>query len=644
MKNIITIFLILFSLNLSAQLALPSIFSENMVLQRDAKIPVWGKSKPHAQVTVTFLNQKKIAIADYDGNWKVELEPVPANFNPQILSIESSGGDKIVFKNVVVGDVWLCSGQSNMQFELWRDKFSDKFAPQKTNPKIRYFGAWRFNFKPYECDDCLGAWNVCDTNTKQNLSAVAYYFARALEKKIDAPIGLIESDYGGTRVEAWTDADTLSKWQHLKDELAQVVKYKNYKRFELFKELETKKWFDDLKKVDKGFAGNWMLPKYDDSKWQTIENPVQWKNSGFLKNYSGALWYRKNIVIPDKWKNKNLVVQLGPMLDYEISFLNGKYIGCFQRPVGNWYLHKHFVKKGSFETGENTIAVCLLGNNGNAGMFDPRMRVFPEDNPDDAIIVTGKWRIAKGCAVDKYVQAPTSITLNPNSLSVLFNSMIAPIIPYAIKGAIWYQGESNRGNAEQYQEMFTDMIKSWRKLWNCGDFPFYFVQIAPFTYNDPFSSPPLQEAQLFSLQLTNTGMAVTMDIGDLKDIHPTNKKDVGERLARWALAKTYGFKNIIFSGPLYKNFKIDGDKIIISFDYADGLKTKDGQPPSCFEIAGKDGKFISAKAEISDDKIIVYSEKIKKPTAARYAWSDTAQPNLCNAAGLPASPFRTLRD
>ena len=643
MKYILTIFLLFFSLNLSAQLVLPSVFSDNMVLQRDIKIPVWGKAKPRSRVTVSFLNQKISVIADDEGCWKVELAPVKANFNPQKMTIETDN-DKIVFKNVLVGDVWLCSGQSNMQFDLAHDKFVNKFAPTNTIQNIRYFSVWRFNFKPYECDNCFGEWNACAPDCTNKLSAVAFYFARALENKINAPIGLLEADYGGTRVEAWTDANTLRKWQHLKDELAPLLKFKNNKDFSYLKKMEKAKWFADLKKVDKGFAENWMSPNINDANWKSIQNPIQWKNAN-LKNYSGTLWYRKKILIPEDWKNKNIVINIGPTLDYEITWLNGKEIGAFLMPFGNWYPHSYVVKKGEFKTGENTIVVCVFGYSDNAGMLghSDSARVFPEDDIEKSIRLNGKWKIAKGCPADKYVKAPPSLTLNPNTLSLLFNSMIAPVIPYAIKGAIWYQGESNRANANQYTEMFTDMIKSWRAHWEQGDFPFYFVQIAPFNYNDGATSAPLQEAQRLALTLTNTGMAVTMDIGDLKDIHPTNKKDVGERLALWALAKTYGFKNIIYSGPLYKSYKIEGNKIIISFDYAEGLKTSDGAPPTFFEISGADGKFYPANAKINKDKIVLSADKVKKPVAARFAWIDTAQPNLCNKAGLPASPFRTNR-
>jgi len=219
--------------------------------------------------------------------------------------------------------------------------------------------------------------------------------------------------------------------------------------------------------------------------------------------------------------------------------------------------------------------------------------------------------------------------------------MIAPIMPYGIKGAIWYQGEANQPNPAHYKEMMQDMIKSWREGWNQGDFPFYYVQIAPFNYGDKVNSAELREAQFLSMKTTNTGMAVTMDIGNPTDIHPKNKKDVGHRLALWALAKTYGFTNLVFSGPIYKKMKIDGNKIVLSFDYAEGLKTRDGKAPSHFEVAGKNKKFYPATAEIKNNKVIVYSEKIKNPVAVRYGWSNAAEPNLCNGAGLPASSFRT---
>jgi len=472
------LFLLVVTIDVSAQLVVPSIFSDNMVLQRDMKIPVWGKAAPEAKVIVKFHGQEKITAADKEGNWKLFLSPILADCNPQKMSIES-GCCKVIFTNVLVGEVWLCSGQSNIKFELKNAIGAEKYITGATNNNIRFFQTGRKNFKPYECDNCSGTWKIGTTNSVKRLTAVGYFFIQEIYEKINIPVGLIQASFSGTIIESWMNSEDLKKWPVYHKELEMLSKYKNNQKF----------------------------------------------------NY-----YRKK--------------------------------------------EKAAAQKSKFKIWHNT-------------------------------------------------------------LTVQYNSKIHPLIPYAIRGVIWYQGESNRHNSERYEDLFTTMIKSWRDEWEEGEIPFYFVQIAPFDYGPKYNSAYIQEAQFHALKLTNTGMAVTMDIGEIKNIHPRNKIDVGHRLALWALAKNYGFTNLVYSGPLYKNYKINGDKIIITFDFANGLKTRDGKPPTYFEIAGKDRKFYPANAAITNDKIVVSSDKVRKPVAVRFAWSNTAVPNLCNEAGLPASLFRT---
>ena len=296
-----------------------------------------------------------------------------------------------------------------------------------------------------------------------------------------------------------------------------------------------------------------------------------------------------------------------------------------------------------FKVGKNTIVVCNFANSDRGAPGKPilTLKLYQKNDPSNEVEYTKEWLCKKGYGNTDYPKIPLSFSLGNNILSIHYNSRIYPIIPYAIRGVLWYQGESNRHNSEIYDDLFSKMVKSWRDKWEQGDFPFYFVQIAPFDYGKNNNSAFLREAQFKSLKVTNTGMAVIMDIGEKHNIHPFRKKEVGHRLALWALAKDYGFTNIVYSGPLYKDFEIDGNKIIVSFDYAKGLKTRDGKPLSYFKIAGKDRKFYPATAEIINDKIEVSSDKVKNPVAVRFAWSNTAQPNLCNCAGLPASSFRT---
>jgi sialate O-acetylesterase len=352
--------------------------------------------------------------------------------------------------------------------------------------------------------------------------------------------------------------------------------------------------------------------------------------------------YRKKIFIPQKWNKKNITMSFGMIRGYDIIWINGKQVDATLEITGSWSERLVQISWTEFKTGENTIVICNFSGDGNGGLRGPCdfMNVFVRGTNSNSIDISGEWLYKKGSYGKKFPKWPSSFSLGRRSLSVQYNSLIHPIIPFAIRGVIWYQGESNRHNPDYYEELFITMVKSWRNEWGQGIFPFYFVQIAPFDYGKE-RSEYVREAQLKTLSLTNTGMTVTMDIGNIKNIHPKNKKEVGHRLALLAFTKNYGFTNMTFSGPVYKKYKIDGNKIIVFFDYAKGLKTRNEKSPSHFEIAGEDRKFYPATAEIVNDKIAVLSDEVEKPIAVRYAWSNIAEPNLCNSAGLPASSFRT---
>ncbi len=299
----------IFAFNASAQLKLPSVISDNMVLQRNIEIPIWGWSVPSAKVTVKFLGQTKTTIADVEGCWKINLSPVSANDKPQLMLIESDL-NTMTLTNILVGEVWLCSGQSNMQWPMCRLNEPEKQLAEINDPQIRFIGINRHNSKPYECDDCKGNWQICSSNSAVDLTAVGYYFARELREKLNVPIGLIEADYGGTRIEAWTSANVLNKWPDLWEELADLSKYKNNKKFNLALKQEKIQWLDELKKIGKGFSENWMNLNINSSGWKKIILPAAWDSSE-LKGFKGTVWYRKKIDIPAEWINKNLDVQPG---------------------------------------------------------------------------------------------------------------------------------------------------------------------------------------------------------------------------------------------------------------------------------------------------------------------------------------------
>ncbi len=630
------------TLNVAAQIKLPSIISDDMVLQRNMKVPVWGWAKPKAVVTVKFMDQKKSTNSDAEGFWSLKLNPMPAIANPQKMLIESEGAT-VLITNILVGEVWVCSGQSNMEFPMGMLKDSEKEIAKAKDPKIRYCVINKFNFKPYECDDCIADWMECSPNVAREQTAVGYYFACALRKKLKVPVGLIAAYFGGASIEAFTSANTLSKWEDLHKELAAMGEYKNNRKYKLLKQRDRKKWFDELKKVDNGFSNNWMNTTLTQNGWEKIQIPAKWNDIKKLKGFKGTVWLRREVNIPKEWKGKKLIVQPWVIDGYDIIWLNGKEIGMMQWPWLFWIPRRYEINKEEYKIGKNSIVVCIYNKDSAGGMSDCEtyMKVFPKDEPDKSITLAGEWYYRKGYKGKDLPKPPIPFIIAHHTPTALYNSMIAPIIPFGIRGVIWYQGESNQLTPYKYREMFPDMINAWRNEWDQGKFPFYYVQIAPCNYNNKVNSALLREAQLLSMKVTNTGMAVTMDIGNPNNIHPKNKKDVGYRLAAWALAKDYGFTNTVFSGPVYKKMEIAGNKIILSFNYADGLKTRDGKLPSHFEIAGKDKKFYPAKTEIIDDKVVAFSYKVKNPVAVRYGWSDIAEPNLCNKENLPASSFRT---
>ena len=443
----------------AAAVKLPAVFSDNMILQREQAVPVWGWADPDEELTVTIAGQTAKAKAGKDGRWQLKLPALQAG-GPHEMTIACPHG-KTTLKNVLVGEVWLCSGQSNMQWPVAASVNAQQEIAAANYPKIRLFTVKQKTADQPQ-DNCEGSWSECSPQSVPGFSAVGYFFIRHLHKELGVPAGMINTSWGGTPAEAWTSRKSLESEASLK-----------------------------------------------------------------------------------------------PMLD-------------------------------------------------------------------------------------RWANPPEKQANSPHRPAYLYNAMIAPVAPFAIRGAIWYQGESNVSRAYQYRTLFPLMIRDWRAAWGQADLPFGFVQLAPFRYGgqDPACCAELWEAQTMTLGLPNTGMAVTTDISDIKDIHPKNKQEVGLRLGLWALAKVYG-KDLVYSGPIYKSMAVEGNKVRVRFDHAAGLKTRDGKEPSDFTIAGSDQTFQPAKTVIDGQTVVVSSEAVPQPVAVRFAWRDTAEPNLCNQAGLPASPFRT---
>lgn len=625
-------------------LTLNPLFTDNMVLQQKQDIPIWGKAEPGGEVTVTFMGQQKKGIAGEDGNWRVDLSPVDAG-GPYELVI--SGEETYRIKNVMVGEVWICSGQSNMEMPIGGvgkvKNYKEEIA-KSSYPNIRLLTVEKIMATTPQDKLVSDGWKICAPETTPNFSAVAYFFGRYLYKELNVPIGLIEAAYGGTLVEAWTSGVTLKKISEFTEIVKRIESDKTTnKEREIEKKRKLAEWPDKIEEIlvnsgtlNHGFQNS----DYNTNDWQTMKLPTLWEALDIY--IDGVVWFSKDVNVPKSWEGEDLVLTLGKINDYDITWFNGKRVGR-----GTDVLEQRVYKIPSslVKTGQNRISVEVMDIGGSGGLYGPA-RMMKLSSKKRSISLAGNWKYKIDPIKIDIHKLPEKQDQNAgvNRPTVLFNGMINPLIPYGIKGAIWYQGESNVERASQYRKLFSAMIEDWRNVWGQGNFPFYFVQLANYMKVKPQPADDawaeLREAQTMALKLPNTGMVVTIDIGEAKNIHPKNKQEVGRRLALNALAKTYG-KDIPYSGPVYKSMKIEGDKIRLKFSNTNkGLEIKDGKKLKGFAVAGADKKFLWAKARIKGDEVVVWNSKIKYPVAVRYAWAANPVCNLFNGAGLPALPFR----
>ena len=625
------------------EVVLPSLFTDNMVLQQNELSSIWGTAIPKRKVTIDFNGSKKTAVADKNGEWMIKLNPGAAGGPFEMLVF---GVDTIALKNVMVGEVWVCSGQSNMEMPLagWGQvlNYEEEIA-QANFPNLRLFQVKHATALNSRDDVEAGPWQECSSETVPLFSAVAYFLGRELIEELDVPIGLIHTSWGGTIAEAWTAPDFLLEMADFSEAMKRqniLAATEDSQRVDF--ETQMKEWNAAVDaivaKVQEG-APALEEVSLDDSKWKTMRVPILWESAG-LPGFDGIVWFRKTIELSEAQASGECVVSLGPIDDQDITFVNGEKIGAtdlYNEP------RDYTVRAGVFKPGKNVIAVRVLDTGGGGGIWGDASQMSLKCASGSAISLAGDWKYKKGPSLAEAPPRPQSPD-NPNRPAVLYNAMLEPLMPFTIRGAIWYQGESNAGRAYQYRELFPTMITSWREHWGVGNFPFYFVQLANWRQRREFPVDSdwaeLREAQMLTLSLPNTGMAVAIDIGDAADIHPKNKQDIGLRLALNALAQVYD-KEFVYSGPMYRSFNVENDKIRLEFDHvAEGLVAKGGVLTG-FAIAGADSQFIWANAEIDGETIIVSSPNVEKPIAVRYAWADNPLCNLYNSANLPASPFRT---
>ena len=666
-KNILIQFLLMLLIQVTIQaqtLKLAPLFKDNMVFQQQSDVAIWGKAIPQKEVlVVTSWGIKKSALADETGKWLLRLKTPKAGGPYQVMVV--SDNSKIVLRNVLVGEVWLCSGQSNMEMPLEGWPPTDTILNSANEienallPMIRLFTVKRA-YEAEPVDECAGEWVECSPVDVRYFSATAYFFGKMLYKELNVPIGLINSSYGGTRIEAWMSEVALKPFPDYSEFLKNLERCRDSVRI-------LKQWVfrhptvsirgrsGDNKYENLDFAdGECMQKDFDDHSWPEMILPTLWERTS-LGEFDGVVWFRKQVIIPKSWIGHNLIIQLGPIDDVDETYVNGRRIGGYIAD-GYWKVDRiyripaEFVKDTTLQ-----IAVRVIDTQGGGGIWGNAGSLFIKDDlSGERISLEGEWKYlpvaeyansmfyvygAKG--MEFYKRPKLLLNISANMPTGLFNGMINPLIPFTIKGVIWYQGESNISNAGIYKDLMASMINDWRRLFSSGNFPFYYVQIAPYDYGENTRSQLLREAQLNALSIENTGMVVTLDIGDPKNIHPANKQEVGRRLALWALAKTYGRK-VVYSGPVYKSMKISNGKVMLYFDYADDglvLKQKDGE--NNFLIAGEDKMFRKAKVEVKGKILVVYNSDIKNPVAVRYAWSNIDEATLFNKFGLPASSFRT---
>jgi sialate O-acetylesterase len=632
-------YVLVFSQTAFGLVRLPRLVSDGMVLQRGDSVRIWGWADADEKVTINFNGKTYSDIAGKDGKWAIKLNSLKAG-GP--YNMEINGSNHMTLKNILIGEVWVCSGQSNMDLPMSRleDRYADVIA-NSDNPAIRrFFVSKSYDFNKPREDLQSGSWESANPENILRFTATGYFFAKALYEKYKVPIGLIHSSVGGSPAEAWMSEDALKEFPaHL--ETAEKFKDAAYiKQIEDKDKAVSDAWYSLLRQKDKGLAEGqtpWFDTTYDASGWATMNVPGYWAD-GRLGNVNGVVWFRKEIDVPPSMTGKPARLLLGRVVDSDRTYVNGKFVGSvsYQYPP-----RKYDVPGDLLQEGKNIIVVRVVNNIGRGGFIPDKP--YQLTAAGQTIDLKGPWQYKLGATIEP-LQPKTFIEWQPLGL---YNGMIAPLLNYTIKGVIWYQGESNTGRPLEYQKLFPALIADWRQKWNQGDFAFLYVQLANFmeAKDQPSESnwAELRQAQLKTLAVPNTGMAVAIDIGEWNDIHPLNKEDVGKRLALAAQRVAYGDKNVVYLGPIYQSMKTEGNKIILTFtNTGSGLIAKGGGELKYFAIAGPDKQFVWAKAKIEDNKVVVWSDKVTNPVTVRYAWADNPEgANLYNKEGLPASPFTT---
>ncbi|HEY8965152.1 MAG TPA: sialate O-acetylesterase [Candidatus Methylacidiphilales bacterium] len=636
-------------------LRLASLFRDRAVLQRDLPIPVWGCAEPGETVTVALAGRRARVPADAEGRWLLRLPPLPAG-GPFELVAEAPSG-RAAARDVLVGEVWLCSGQSNMAFRLSESRPFDAEA-RVPLPDVRLLtvsNPARFGRRT----EVEGEWAAADGAALAAFSAVGAWFGRRLHAELGVPVGLICNAWPGTRVEAWISREGLVRTPHGRAEVARFEETAHADPADLPTVERYADWADWERRGaprdagNRGLAEGWAEAALADTAWPAMELPAAWQERGHPG--SGVFWFRKTVVVPAAWIGRDLELRLGSIDKHDDTWVNGERVGGLSWEDGpeTWNTPRVYLVPARLVGADGRVAIAVRARShvNHGGLRGPAaaMQLAPAGDGDGAALpLSGAWRYA--VEQDWGIVAPPPPVYGqdqPNTPGILFDNRIAPLVPYGLRGVIWYQGEGNAEDASSYRASMVALLDDWRRAWGQGDFPFLQVQLANFLEASPDPCQgrsrwaELREAQAAVLAEPHAGMAVAIDVGEAGDVHPRDKKTVGLRLARWALAATYG-RGGLPSGPLHDSHAAEaGGRVRLRFRHADGLRTTDGAPVRRVDLAGDDGRFVWAETAIEGETLVAWHPSIPLPRTVRYAWADNPEGcNLTNAAGLPASPFR----
>ena len=630
---------------------LSPVFGDNMVLQRDAKDKLWGWTQPGTTISLKLAGKTYSAKADSSGKWTVSTNPLPAG-GPYTIDI--SGPKSLALHNILMGDVWLCSGQSNMAFGVNQTANSKEAIADANYPNIRlFYDAPRTASSPKDTlilgkEATQQCWRVCSPDTVASTGwsgfpAVAYFFARHLNKSLNVPIGLIANPQGGMPIETFMSPESLKSFPEFKQQIAMLKSQHELYQVTPAVEAGLESWY---KKNDPGIASSpsWASPRYDDSAWSPMTINQWWSPSWTpaLAKFTGIIWYRTTFNAPARWVGQPLTLSLANITDCDTAYVNGVEVG--RDFAGS---HPYTVSRDVVVAGQNTISVRILDVHDSPGYYGltSDLWISIKDSPDSKIMLSNPWKYEIGHTVADRSLLPAVVDPAKDSTpTLIYNATVAPLIPMAIKGVVWYQGEAQVAMAGEYRQLLKEMIFDYRSKFQSAQLPFYIVQLPSYGKGDTsiWSTywAQMREAQLLtSQQVPNTGLAVTIDVGDPNNVHPTNKEPVGDRLALSAMANTYGQK-LEYSGPMYQSMNVDGGAISVHFTHAEGLVAK-GESLKGFMIAGSDNKFVPATAKIDGATVVVSSPEVPSPTQVRYAWEGYSECNLYNSDGLPTCPFRT---